>query len=264
MNLNKWFISSEDLSQIPDFYLIVITAERMTEIESDEESQFWKYRSIAELDPILRISLDTLIVLSTDGVLMAAARYAWLLYWLGFHRIRILIGPIDPQWKTRPLSTTSQLPRSPLRPEVRVVCDDLFELFRSSDTTLIDVRTFEEYSGQITGYSYIRYAGRIPFFQYDPLNGIYGEISGRISWTDLENYLRLMRQSAFYRNFINRQIVFMCGTGWRASLSAIFADILESAHVITVLDSGWYEWSERYGIPCKPEKNEIFGFDFEA
>lgn len=38
----------------------------------------------------------------------------------------------------------------------------------------------------------------------------------------------------------------MCGTGWRASLTAIFAKELNIADTITVLDSGWFEWSEEY------------------
>ena len=56
----------------------------------------------------------------------------------------------------------------------------------------------------------------------------------------------------------------MCGTGWRASLAAIFAEILQLAEVITVLDSGWYEWSERYQDGFNPVKKEIFGLDFEV
>ena len=57
----------------------------------------------------------------------------------------------------------------------------------------------------------------------------------------------------------------MCGTGWRASLTAIFAEILlQLANVITVLDSGWYEWSEQYQDEFNPVKKEIFGLDFEA
>jgi 3-mercaptopyruvate sulfurtransferase SseA len=38
----------------------------------------------------------------------------------------------------------------------------------------------------------------------------------------------------------------MCGTGWRASLAGIFAKELDLAEIITVLDSGWFEWSEQY------------------
>ena len=68
---------------------------------------YWKYRSIAELEQTLRIPSDTLIVLSTEDELMAAARYAWMLHWLGFDRVRILIGPIDPAWKTRPTPSFS-------------------------------------------------------------------------------------------------------------------------------------------------------------
>jgi 3-mercaptopyruvate sulfurtransferase SseA len=43
-----------------------------------------------------------------------------------------------------------------------------------------------------------------------------------------------------------KRLVYMCGTGWRASLAGIFAEELDLAEIITVLDSGWFEWSEQY------------------
>ena len=110
----------------------------------------------------------------------------------------------------------------------------------------------------------MKHVGRIPFFQYDPLNGIYADIPGTIAWHELENYLHLMKTTGFYQNLSCQRIVFMCGTGWRASLAAIFAEILQLAEVITVLDSGWYEWSERYQDGFNPVKKEIFGLDFEV
>lgn len=82
-------------------------------------------------------------------------------------------------------------------------------------------------------------------FDFDPLDGIYGDIEGTISWSQLESHIESMLRA--YNLSINTQrIVYMCGTGWRASLSAIFADVLSLADIITVLDSGWYEWSEKY------------------
>lgn len=265
MNISKWFIRAEELVDIDDFHLLRIDAERMNEIETDEMENYWKYRSIDELKKIHRFSLDKFIVLYTEDELMSAARYAWFLHWFGFNRIRILIGSIDPSWKicSDSFSTRSSF-ESPLRSDVRMICDELFDEFRSLDTVFVDVRTYEEYQGQITGYDYVKYAGRIPFFQFDPLNSFYSEISGRISWSQLEKSLQRMKTNEFYQNLSCRRLVFMCGTGWRASLSAIFADVLDLAEIVTVLDSGWFEWSERFQFEFnKPVKNEIFGFDFE-
>ena len=150
MNISQWFIRAEELRAFEAFFLLPLDAQELSEIETDQLNNYWKYRSIAQLKHILRIPTDTLIVLSTEEALMAAARYAWMLHWLGYARVRILIGPIDPTWKTRPRPSFSRLPASaPLRPQVRMTCADLFEAFRSSNTALVDVRTYAEYSGQI-------------------------------------------------------------------------------------------------------------------
>ena len=167
------------------------------------------------------------------------------MYWIGFKRIRILIGKIDSSLFINNLFHVSNLLNVPLRPEVRLTCDELLNEFRSQVTKFIDVRTYREYSGEITGYTYVRQAGRIPNFEYDPLDGIYGEINGDITWNELEEYFEIISRLNKPDKTIKR-IVYMCGTGWRASLAAIFAEELNLAQIITVLDSGWYEWSERY------------------
>jgi thiosulfate/3-mercaptopyruvate sulfurtransferase len=249
MKISKWFIQPEDLFGIENVYLLNVTEEVTSDIETDENENFWKYRSLETIrDKLLhryRISQDTFVVLYTSDLLMAAARVAWLLHWIGCDQIRILIGQIDPSLIFHQSSLTSYLPEKPLRSEVRITCSDLFDEFSSTTTSFIDVRTYAEYSGQITGYPYVRYTGRIPLFEFDCLNGIYGNIPGTISWEELENYLLLMSQTSHFSSNI-RRIIYMCGTGWRASLAAIFADVLGFAEVITVLDSGWFEWSERF------------------
>ena len=249
MKIFKWFIRPEDLFRMKNFYLLNVTAEVTNDIETDDNENFWKYRNLDEIRERLmnkyQISQETFVVLYTADLLMGAARVAWLLHWIGCKNVRILIGAIDSSWSIpRPLSS-GRLPKTPERSETRLICSDLFEEFSSPTTRFIDVRTYAEYSGLITGYPFVRYAGRIPYFQFDRLNGIYGNIEGTISWNDLEKYLRWMSQTNVRTTDV-RRIVYMCGTGWRASLSAIFADVLELAEVITVLDSGWYEWSEKY------------------
>ncbi|CAF1557882.1 unnamed protein product, partial [Adineta ricciae] len=110
--------------------------------------------------------------------------------------------------------------------------------FSCSATKFIDVRTYREYSGEVTGYSYVKIAGRIPHFQFDLLDG-------NLTWQELEEYLELMRQSNS-NNRRYKRLIYMCGTGWRARVAVIFADELNLAEILTVLDSGWYEWSERF------------------
>ncbi|CAF1172648.1 unnamed protein product [Adineta steineri] len=249
MKISQWFIRSDELLLIKNFYLLNITSDVMSDIETDKNNNFWKYRSYEEIREIIlkkyQISQDTFVVLYTRGKLMMAARFAWLLYWIGCNHIRILIGNIESSLFMNNISQSLSLPNLPLRPEVILTCSQLSNEFLCSTTKFIDVRTYREYSGEITGYSYIRHAGRIPNFEYDPLDGIYGQINGDITWDELEAYLHLMSKTNIYEKDVKR-IVYMCGTGWRASLSAIFAAELNLAKTITVLDSGWFEWSELY------------------
>ncbi|CAF0935813.1 unnamed protein product [Rotaria sordida] len=249
MNISKWFIRSDEILSIKNFYLLNITSDITNDIETDKNNNYWKYCSFDEIKEKLlnkyHISQETFIVLYTKEKLMMAARFAWLLYWIGCKNIKILIEKIDPSLFMRNFSQISNLPNIPLRPNVRLTCDQLSNEFLSLTTKFIDVRTYKEYSGEITGYSYVRHSGHIPNFQYDPLNGIYGEINGDITWNELEEYLKMMSKINIYDKNM-KKIIYMCGTGWRASLAAIFAEVLNLADTITVLDSGWFEWSERY------------------
>ncbi|CAF0815224.1 unnamed protein product [Adineta ricciae] len=175
---------------------------------------------------------------------MVAARFAWLLYWLGYSQIKILIGRTHIPFEMSP-SGSIRLPTYSRRPQAVITCDELISQFSCSTTKFIDVRTYREYSGEITDYSYIKTAGRIPHFEFDLLDGIYGEIDGNLTWQELQEYLELMRQRCpNYRQ--HKRLIYMCGTGWRASLAVLFADELNLAETLTVLDSGWYEWSERF------------------
>lgn len=251
MNCSKWFVKAEECFSIKNLFLFHITPEIVNDIETDEKDNYWKYHSFEHIRQIIQnkyaIPFDAFVGLYTRGELTMAARFAWLLYWIGYERIGIIIGKFDvDQWKDASLlPSVVHLPMSPRRPNVRLTCSELFDDVHFPTTQLLDVRTWEEYSGRTTGYAYVRHAGRIPHFLFDPLDGIYEHLNGDILWNDLEDYLRLF-STIHQPNSRIKRIVYMCGTGWRASLAAIFALESNLADTITVLDSGWYEWSERY------------------
>ena len=249
MNLSKWFVQPDELGSMDRVCLLEVTEDVTNEIETDDNNNYWKYRSFDEIRTILQtkyhISQDTPVVLYTREKLMAAARFAWLLHWIGCDHIRILIGHLDLSMDIPRRLETGSLPHRPLRPEVRITCCQLAEERVSPTSQWIDVRTYAEYAGEITGYPFVRHAGRIPGFEYDPLDGIYGELDGTVTWQELEECLRAMLTTHRHQPNVKR-IVYMCGTGWRASLSAIFADILGLAETIVLLDLGWFEWSEKY------------------
>ena len=249
MKICQYFIRPEEIFSIRNLYLLNVTSDVTNDIETDKNKNYWKYCPYEQIRNIIlnkyKISQDTFIVLYTKEKLMMAARFAWLLYWIGLKDIRILIGNIDHHSVIDNVSCLPHLPYAPSRPDALLTCNQLSNKFCSKTTKFIDVRTYEEYSGDIAGYSYIRQAGRIPNFQFDPLDGIHSRINGDITWNELEEYLRIISKTHRYDKN-TKQIVYMCGTGWRASLAAIFAKELNLADTITILDSGWFEWSEEF------------------
>lgn len=246
MKISKWFVQPHEIISIKNLYLLHVNSDMMNDIETDRNNNYWKYCSYDEIrDKLVNkyfLSMDSFIVLYTNDKLMMAARFAWLLHWIGYENVRILIGKFPHLYINQ--INISKLPKNPIRPQVRVTCDELSKEFLSQTTKFLDVRTYEEYSGKTTGYSYIRHAGRIPYFEYDLFNGFYGDINGDVTWNEIEEYFKIISNVNKHENI--KKIIYMCGTGWRASLAAVFAQELNLADKISVLDSGWFEWSEEY------------------
>lgn len=81
---------------------------------------------------------------------------------------------------------------------------------------LVSIRTWDEFAGKTSGYSYIQAKGDIP-------GALLGHAGSNVH-PDL--------QTAFY-----------CGTGWRASLAFYYAWLMGWEN-ISVYDGGWFEWSQ--------------------
>ncbi|CAF1021206.1 unnamed protein product, partial [Didymodactylos carnosus] len=135
----------------------------------------------------------------------------------------------------------------PLRPDTLMTCTALNEILNlhGNSIRLIDVRTLNEYIGKTTGYSYVKIAGRIKGAIYDQTDGIFGRISNQTAAYDNKTFI-FPHSNYFQEKWLNigldsevnsfSKLVFMCGTGWRASLAAIYAEYLGFKNV-AVLDS---------------------------
>jgi len=132
----------------------------------------------------------------------------------------------------------------PVRPEVIVDIGDAKRILADPDgAALVSVRTWNEHIGKVSGYNYIGPAGRIA-----------GDVWGNCGtdayhmqhYRNLDNTMRSYPEIA--ANWAeagitaDKWVAFYCGTGWRASETWFYADLMGWPR-IAVYDGGWWEWS---------------------
>ena len=235
-------------------------------LESPED---WNVRSPEEIREALLnkgITSDTTVVLygrfsspdnsdpfpgSSAGHL-AAMRSAFIMLYAGVKDIRILNGGLQ-SWLDAgyQLETGEAAPGEaadfgteiPLHPEYLTEIDRAREILKSEDKNLVSVRSWPEYTGEVSGYNYIEKRGRIP-------GSVFGNCGSDAY--HMENYRNLDHTIREYHEIErlweqagitpHRHNSFYCGTGWRAS-EAFFNAWLMGWDDISVFDGGWYQWS---------------------
>jgi rhodanese-related sulfurtransferase len=110
--------------------------------------------------------------------------------------------------------------------------------------SLIDIRSWKEFSGEISGYEDLNITGRIP-------GSIWGKAGNSIY--DLEDYRNpdsTMRSPDDIRkmwsqlgiDYNRKHLIFYCGNGWRSGEVLIYAEVM-GLPKISLYDGGWYEWT---------------------
>lgn len=220
-----------------------------------ESEPLWNKVSDQQLKAMLAkhgIRHDTTVILYGRDV-YAAARVAQIMLYAGVKDVRLLDGG----WKTW---SDADLPVErgtapkvkpepnfgiaiPAQPQLMVDTEQARALLHRKDASLVSIRSWPEFIGTTSGYSYIKPKGDIAGARW----GHAGSDSTHME--DFHNPDGTMRSAddiaAMWKswNILPQQhVAFYCGTGWRASETFMYARAMGWQNV-AVYDGGWYEWS---------------------
>ena len=201
---------------------------------------------------------DTIIVTGPD--VMASYRVAVVLRYIGVSDVRVLNGGND-AWVSAgyELETKSneKTPGTdfgttiPANPDLIVTIPELKEELKNGDSILVDNRSWDEYIGKVSGYSYHDKKGRIPGAVY----GYAGTTS--VTLEDYRNIDNTMRNANEIKSLwdkagidTNKELIFMCGSGWRAAEVLTYANVMGYENTKLYSD-GWIGWSNDTSNPTE-------------
>lgn len=218
-------------------------------------------------DPVLMALLqrcgirhDTTVVLYGRNTL-AAARAAHLMLYAGVEDVRLLDGgyaawtgltlPLEPGPPAHVPAASEFGATFPAHPDYLADMPRVKALLRRPDACVVSVRSWSEYIGRTSGYTYIPARGEIPGARWghagsdDDINSMSDYHDTRCRMKPAADILRMWHGQGIRAD---RRTVFYCGTGWRASLAFFYAWLMHWEH-IGVYPGGWGEWSRDPGNP---------------
>jgi 3-mercaptopyruvate sulfurtransferase SseA len=195
---------------------------------------------------------DTTVILYGRDV-YAAARVAHIVLYAGVKDVRLLDGGWK-TWSDAGLPVERGMPPTvtpasdfgapvPGQPQLMVDMEQARGMLRRQDASLVSIRSWPEFIGETSGYSYIKPKGDITGARWGHAG------SDATHMEDFHNPDGTMRSSddiaAMWKQWgirPNQHVAFYCGTGWRASETFMYARAMGWKN-IAVYDGGWYEWS---------------------
>ncbi|WP_300349025.1 rhodanese-like domain-containing protein [Clostridium sp.] len=205
------------------------------------------------------INKDDTIILTGEEQ-MASYRVASVLKYMGVKDVRVLNGG-NGAWTSAGYELETKV--NPKKPgngfgekipsdkSVMTTIPELKEDLKKSDFTLVDNRSWDEYIGKISGYSYHDKKGRIPGAVYG-----YAGTHGSTSLDYYRNVDNTMRNGYEIEKMWEKQginlknhLAFMCGSGWRAAEVYTYANVM-GLHNTSIYSDGWIGWSDA-GLPTE-------------
>jgi thiosulfate/3-mercaptopyruvate sulfurtransferase len=228
-----------------------------------EHGPLWNKVPDAELERVLLahgIRHDVTVVLYGRNVL-AAARVAHLLLYAGVADVRLLDGgfaawrraglPVEQGLKSPGPAAKEFGVTLPARPDYLLDMGQVRTLLKHGQGALVSIRTWNEYIGRTSGYSYIEARGEIPGALWGRA-GEDGDVNSMAAFHHADGRMKpaadILRMWGAGGIHAGRQTVFYCGTGWRASLAFFYAWLMGWER-IGVYDGGWCEWSRDLANP---------------
>jgi thiosulfate/3-mercaptopyruvate sulfurtransferase len=220
-----------------------------------ESEPLWNKVSDGQLKAILArhgVRHDTTVILYGRDV-YAAARVAQIMLYAGVKDVRLLDGGWQ-TWSDSDLPVERGMPPKvepasdfgapiPGQPQLMLDMPQARALLHRKDASLVSIRSWPEFIGTTSGYSYIKPKGEIAGARW----GHAGSDSTHME--DFHNPDGTMRTpddiTAMWKSWnisSDQQVSFYCGTGWRASETFMYARAMGWKNV-SVYDGGWYEWS---------------------
>ena len=221
-----------------------------------EEPKYWNIRTPEEIEQVMKdfgISKNTTVIIY--GVPSPAARVAITLLWAGVDEVHILDGGLK-SWINAGYKTSNNTEKAspiedigvivPAHPEYIISFpEEIIEKQKDANFKLVSIRSWDEFIGKISGYSYIERKG-------EPKGAVWGrdefdyiDTNGKV--ISIEEAQKIWSEWSVSKE---NEISFYCGTGWRASIPFLIA-YQNGWTNISLYDGGWYVWQMNSKLPIQ-------------
>lgn len=204
------------------------------------------------------ITKDSKVILySTDP--MPSYRLAAIMQYMGVAEVTVLNGGLA-AWKRENLPLeTKRNPKvsvdnfgssTPLNKDFIVGIEEAKKATTNKDRELlVNIRTWDEYIGKISGYYDLKYKGR-------PTGSVWGESGSDANhlevYRNIDNTMKNGNEIVARWKELgidpNKKLVFFCGSGWRAAEVLVFSKVIGIKNA-SLYSNGWYEWSSNPNNP---------------
>lgn len=230
------------------------TVQEYEGIPMEEQLRFWGFPEDEKIKEVLEsagIDKDTTVVLyATEKATTAANRAALVMDYAGVSNIKLLNGGKE-LWKLEKKPLDNEVVEIeavefgadiPQNPSIVFDYEKEKQLTEDKNAAIASVRSFDEYIGKMSGYTYIDKAGDIKNsrFAYAGSNPYAMEDYRNIDNT-MFNYNMCADRWSRWGITPDKTVSFHCGTGWRAAETYYIAKAM-GWNKIGVYVGGWYEW----------------------
>lgn len=234
-------------------------------IPIEKQRKFWGFPKDKDIKNELEkagIDKDTLVILyGSTKATTAANRAALVMDYAGVKNIKIINGGktlwklenrklYDDKVKSERVDFGTSVPQNK---KIVFTREDEKNFINNNSAVIASVRSWDEYLGKISGYTYIGEAGDIKNsrFAYAGSNPYAMEDFRNLDNT-VFNYNLISDRWNKWGIKPDKKISFHCGTGWRAAETYYIAKALGYKD-IGVYVGGWYEWTK---YPDSPKKEK--------